>query len=365
MIFHIFTCIFQINVTVATNNTSLDKPTESILHINKEEGYFWCFLFNRRCTQYVYDYCLHQGPTRAQAQYISAYQPISSWRGCGRTCHTNCCFPSREHLWTLERRDDSRLVYFHIWSWHAVFWVFPGIFGLHFSWETVRYKEPDEASVYDRIGIQDLDVLRVVCVFHLYNCRVLFLFYDVIGLQIWYVVASCVFVSLLILTFSYCAILVTVRCSEQPQHSHRSQARKERKLTMTLFIVTLVSLSVWIPYVLFTFLESYLSRQFSPETLLRARGVCEALFFANSFVNPILYTIRIPQFRRASINLVTCAVKTGTAQTSSLSLDSVGVDKKEEGASWWRTRVLVLWDLRRTKQNKKRQIGSGVAENVL
>ena len=155
----------------------------------------------------------------------------------------------------------------------------------------------------------------------------LFLFYDVIGLQIWYIVASYVFVSLLILTFSYCGVFVTVRCSEQPQHSHRGQARKERRLTMTLFIVTLVSLSVWIPYVLFTFLESHLSRQFSLEALLRARGVCETLFFANSFVNPILYTIRIPQFRRASINLITCHAKTGSAHISSLSLESVGVDK--------------------------------------
>ena len=135
---------------------------------------------------------------------------------------------------------------------------------------------------------------------------VFFLFYDIIGLHIWYILASCVFVSLLILSSSYLAIFVTVRCSKQLQHFHRGQLRKERRLTMTLFIVTLVSLSVWIPYVLFTFLESHLSRQFSPEGLLRARGVCEALFFANSFVNPILYTIRMPQFRRATINLITC-----------------------------------------------------------
>ena len=152
---------------------------------------------------------------------------------------------------------------------------------------------------------------------------VLFLFYDILGLQIWYIVASCVFVSLLILSFSYCGIFVTVRYREQPQHVHRGQARKERRLTMTLFIVTLVSLSGWIPYVLFTFLESHLSRQFSPEALLRARGVCEALFFANSFVNPILYTIRMPQFRQASINLITCAENSGSGEMTSSSLDTV------------------------------------------
>ena len=48
------------------------------------------------------------------------------------------------------------------------------------------------------------------------------LFYDIIGLQIWYFVASCVFISLLILTFSYCAIFVTVRCSKQLQHAYRA-----------------------------------------------------------------------------------------------------------------------------------------------
>jgi len=102
---------------------------------------------------------------------------------------------------------------------------------------------------------------------------------------------------------------------------------------MTLFIVTLVSLSVWIPYVLFTFLESRLSRTFSEETMLRARGVCEALFFANSFVNPILYTIRMPQFRNASINLITCVGNSRSRQITSSSLDIVGVDKGERVAS--------------------------------
>ncbi|XP_078364481.1 sphingosine 1-phosphate receptor 1-like [Oculina patagonica] len=145
---------------------------------------------------------------------------------------------------------------------------------------------------------------------------VLFLYYDIIGTQVWYIVASCVFGSLLILSCSYCGIFVTVRCSEQPQHAHRGQAQKERRFTMTLFIVTLVSLSVWIPYVLFTFLESHLSEKLSAEALLRTRGVCEALFFANSFVNPILYTIRMPQFRKASIRLITCARHSGIGQIS-------------------------------------------------
>ena len=127
--------------------------------------------------------------------------------------------------------------------------------------------------------------------------------FKLFGLYIWYVVAGCVLVSILILCASYIAIYVTVRCSKQPEQiTHHT--RKERKLTVTLSIVTVVSLTVWLPYVLFTFLELKLIQMLSEEGLLRVRSVCEVLFFANSFVNPILYTIRISEFRRAFCSLL-------------------------------------------------------------
>ena len=338
MIFHISYCIFQINVTMATNNTSLDKPTESILHINKEEGYFWCFLFILEAiivvvlnmfTIIVFTKDRH---VRKRSTYLLINLSAADV-GVGGLVIPTAVF-RRGNTYGLWNVEMTPALFISTYGVDTLFFGCSLAFLVSISVERL-YATRSPMRHRSMTGLAYKIWMSCVWVasFIYTTVVVLFLFYDVIGLQIWYVVASCVFVSLLILTFSYCAIFVTVRCSEQPQHSHRSQARKERKLTMTLFIVTLVSLSVWIPYVLFTFLESYLSRQFSPEALLRARGVCEALFFANSFVNPILYTIRIPQFRRASINLVTCAVKTGTAQTSSLSLDSVGVDKKDEGGS--------------------------------
>ena len=125
---------------------------------------------------------------------------------------------------------------------------------------------------------------------------------NLIGLHFWYVVAGSVLASLLILCINYIAIFATVRCSKQPELANHT--RKERKLTLTLSIVTLVSMLVWLPYVFFTFLESKLTQMFTEEGLLRLRCVCELLFFANSFVNPILYTIRIPEFKRAISSLV-------------------------------------------------------------
>lgn len=81
-----------------------------------------------------------------------------------------------------------------------------------------------------------MSCIWVACVIYA-GVAALLLFYDTLGLHIWYIQASCVFVSLLTLSLSYCGIFVTDRCSKQLQHSHRGQAMKERRLTMTLFIV--------------------------------------------------------------------------------------------------------------------------------
>ena len=129
------------------------------------------------------------------------------------------------------------------------------------------------------------------------SITVSFLHFNILGLYFWYIVAGCVLVCLLLLTCCYMAIFVTVRCSKRPELTNR-HATVERKLTVTLFIVTLVSLSVWLPYVLFTFLEFKLLTLLSVGALLRLRSVCETLFFANSFVNPVLYTIRMHEFRK-------------------------------------------------------------------
>jgi len=317
---------------MATNNTSLTGPTQSALDINKEEGYFWCSLFIlegiiivllNMFTIIVFTKDRH---VRKRSTYLLINLSAADM-GVGGLVIPTAVF-RRGNIYRLWNVEMTHALFFSTYGVDTLFFGCSLVFLVSISLERLyATRKPMRHRSMTGLAYKIWMSCIWVASFIYTSIVVLFLFYDVIGLQIWYIVASCVFVSLLILTFSYCGIFITVRCTEQPQHSHRGQVRKERRLTMTLFIVTLVSLSVWLPYVLFTFLESHLSRQFSPEALLRARGVCETLFFANSFVNPILYTIRIPQFRRAGKSLITCHTKTGNAQISSLSLDSVGVDK--------------------------------------
>ena len=324
---------------MATNNTSLTGPTQSALHINKEEGYFWCSLFIlegiiivllNMFTIIVFTKDRH---VRKRSSYLLINLSAADM-GVGGLVIPNAVF-RRGNTYGLWNVEMTPALFFSTYGVDTLFFGCSLAFLVSISVERLYatrnpMRHRSMTGLAYKIWMSCIWVASSICT----SAIVLFLFYDIMGLQIWYFVASCVVVSLLILSASYCAIFVTVRCSKQLQYFDRCQVRKERKLTMTLFIVTLVSSSVWLPYVLFTFLESHLSRQFTPEAHLRVRGVCEALFFANSFVNHILYTIRMPQFRKASIYLKTCAGNSRNRQIISRSMNSVGVDKTGDMTSF-------------------------------
>ena len=113
---------------------------------------------------------------------------------------------------------------------------------------------------------------------------------------------------LFIIVVSYTSIATKVYCGTHPQH--HVTIRRERKLTKTLFIVTIVSLILVMPYIIFSFLffvtsgEMFetISDQTSPHLLYSLR----CLFYANSVINPLLYALKMPEFKRALFLLLRC-----------------------------------------------------------
>ena len=110
-------------------------------------------------------------------------------------------------------------------------------------------------------------------------------------------------ICLLVICISYACIITKVRCGTQPQH--HGTASRERKLTMTLLIVTFVSLLLWLPFVLSSFLYFIIDafRSFSEEEHLHYVFAMMFLYHGNSLVNPILYTLKMPEYRRALLTL--------------------------------------------------------------
>ena len=119
-----------------------------------------------------------------------------------------------------------------------------------------------------------------------------------------YIIESYCLLCLIVTFVSYTSILFKFRFGDHPQR-HCAAALRQRKLTVTLFITTLVSLLLWLPYSIFVFLswstDILSSLSFQEDFHLKYSLIF--LFFANSLVNPILYTIRMPDFKKALLSL--------------------------------------------------------------
>ena len=109
---------------------------------------------------------------------------------------------------------------------------------------------------------------------------------------------------LIVIFVSYTSILFKFRFGAHPQR-HCAAALRQRKLTVTLFITTLVSLLLWLPYSIFVFLSwsTDILSSLSFQEYFDLKYSLIFLFFANSLVNPILYTIRMPDFKNALLSL--------------------------------------------------------------
>ena len=120
-----------------------------------------------------------------------------------------------------------------------------------------------------------------------------------------YLLESYCCLCLLVTFVSYTSIFFKSRFGAHPQR-HCAAALRQRKLTVTLFITTLVSLLLWLPYNISVFLESthaIILDSLSFSEYFRFNYSLIFWFFANSLVNPILYTIRMSDFQKALLSL--------------------------------------------------------------
>lgn len=111
---------------------------------------------------------------------------------------------------------------------------------------------------------------------------------------------------LFVICVSYTAVLIKVRLS--PSRHHRGATNRERKLTTTLIWVTFASLLSWLPFNVFAILSSFNKAIL---TWLWADNAAVTLVGANSLANPIVYAIRMPEFR-AGVRNILCKVPNRT-----------------------------------------------------
>ena len=117
---------------------------------------------------------------------------------------------------------------------------------------------------------------------------------------------------LFVIPVTYTSIAVRIMSGNQPRH----HGNREKKLTKTLFIATVSSLLLTLPYVVtFFWIFSAFSHPLPHNsTWFQLNEFFIFLFSANSLVNPVLYTFRIPEFKRALFSLLRCGRQPESAQ---------------------------------------------------
>ena len=106
-----------------------------------------------------------------------------------------------------------------------------------------------------------------------------------------------IFLTLLIITVSYVIIIIKVKSNPPPQHF--SAVASERKLSVTLSIVTVVSILTILPAFIWIAIVRDIASQMSLATFLSIHSTVSLLYYANSIVNPLIYAIRMQEFRTA------------------------------------------------------------------
>ena len=110
------------------------------------------------------------------------------------------------------------------------------------------------------------------------------------------IVHSCLFISLLVICASYFTIRNRLHSKTLGIDVHFQNAREQNlRLSRTLFIVTAVSLVVWLPAFVVFFITAFCRRCFPPHLVWSAN----VLHLANSMVNPFVYSFRMPIFKVA------------------------------------------------------------------
>ena len=120
---------------------------------------------------------------------------------------------------------------------------------------------------------------------------------------------------LIIISVAYLTILIHYTKDDPRLAMNRRQQNK--KLAKTLFIVTLLSVITWIPHGVTNVIRTMTEKKEGDAYL--AGQICR---LANSLVNPIIYSYRMPEFRKTLRNIFTSKGKNSERQSQLSQLEN-------------------------------------------
>lgn len=127
----------------------------------------------------------------------------------------------------------------------------------------------------------------------------LFMFYVVL--------ASCCF-PIVVTAVAYATLWLKVKSSDASRSGHERRGEKDKRLAITLVIATVIFAFTWLPYPIILSTMNLCVKCLNSNVMLfiKLTMVCKFMHFANSCINPLVYILRIPEFRGAILELICC-----------------------------------------------------------
>ena len=110
--------------------------------------------------------------------------------------------------------------------------------------------------------------------------------------------------TLLILTYSY--VIIIVKVTRYPSGQPRGALVSDRKLSVTLFIVTVISLLTILPFAIWSVIPQGVWNELSKKAQVDIRCTVYVLYYTCSLVNPLIYSIRMQSFRKEVYKQLIC-----------------------------------------------------------
>ena len=113
-----------------------------------------------------------------------------------------------------------------------------------------------------------------------------------------YLWTSFIVLTLLVLIIAYVIIVIKIKGGPPPQ-THVHSVASGRKLSITLFIVTVVSILTILPWAIWAIIPFNMRNELSEMNQIHISYAMLMLYYVCSLVNPLIYAIRMREFRKA------------------------------------------------------------------
>ena len=149
-------------------------------------------------------------------------------------------------------------------------------------------------------------------------------FYQYIPVASYCLWTSFIVLTLLVLIIAYAITVIKIK-GDPPLQTHVRSIASERKLSITLFIVTVVSILTILPWAIDVVILYSMESELSETAQMDIVYAFLVLYYANSLVNPLIYAIRTREFKKAVYKQLTCKKASSVRHIQPVELHPISV----------------------------------------